>query len=101
MLSYNGKISASKRPLTFLIGTRMFCPPFNDDIQGTGAVVHAGLLASMRKIGQKLSDQVFVIHGAGAGGVGVARQICRGMEREGTSPAAATARMLTLDLKGL
>jgi malate dehydrogenase (oxaloacetate-decarboxylating) len=76
-------------------------PSFNDDIQGTGAVVLAGLLASMRKIGQKLSDQVFVIHGAGAGGVGVARQICRGMEREGTSPAAAKARMLTLDSKGL
>ena len=76
-------------------------PSFNDDIQGTGAVVLAGLLASMRKIGQQLSDQVFVIHGAGAGGVGVARQICRGMEREGTSPAAAKARMLTLDSKGL
>ena len=76
-------------------------PSFNDDIQGTGAVVLAGLLASMRKIGQKLSDQVFVIHGAGAGGVGVARQICRGMEREGTSPAAAKARMLMLDSKGL
>jgi len=76
-------------------------PSFNDDIQGTGAVVLAGLLASMRKIGQKLSDQVFVIHGAGAGGVGVARQICRGMEREGTSPAAAKARMLTHDSKGL
>lgn len=76
-------------------------PSFNDDIQGTGAVVLAGLLASMRKIGQKLSDQVCVIHGAGAGGVGVARQICRGMEREGRSPAAAKARMLTLDSKGL
>jgi malate dehydrogenase (oxaloacetate-decarboxylating) len=76
-------------------------PSFNDDIQGTGSVVLAGLLASMRKIGQRLSDQVFVIHGAGAGGVGVARQICRGMEREGTSPAAAKARMLTLDSKGL
>jgi malate dehydrogenase (oxaloacetate-decarboxylating) len=76
-------------------------PSFNDDIQGTGSVVLAGLLAGMRKIGQKLSDQVFVIHGAGAGGVGVARQICRGMEREGASPAAAKARMLTLDSKGL
>jgi malate dehydrogenase (oxaloacetate-decarboxylating) len=76
-------------------------PSFNDDIQGTGSVVLAGLLASMRKIGQQLSDQVFVIYGAGAGGVGVARQICRGMEREGTSPVAAKARMLTLDSKGL
>ena len=76
-------------------------PSFNDDIQGTGGVVLAGLLASMRKIGRKLSDQVFVIHGAGAGGVGVARQICLGMELEGTSPAAAKERMLTLDSKGL
>ena len=76
-------------------------PSFNDDIQGTGAVVLSGILASMRKTQQKLSDQVIVIHGAGAGGVGVARQICRGFEREGMTTAEAQKHLFLLDSKGL
>lgn len=76
-------------------------PSFNDDIQGTGSVVLAGLLNSMRKISRKLSEQVIVIHGAGAGGVGVARQICRGFALEGVSYAEAQERIFMLDSKGL
>jgi len=76
-------------------------PSFNDDIQGTGSVVLAGLLSSMRKVRGKLSEQVIVIHGAGAGGVGVARQICRGFTLEGVSYEAARERIFMLDSKGL
>jgi len=76
-------------------------PSFNDDIQGTGAVVLSGLLATMRKIRQKLSDQVIVIHGAGAGGIGVARQIANGFELEGMSREKARAQIFVLDSKGL
>ena len=76
-------------------------PSFNDDIQGTGAVVLAGLLATMRKTGQKLSDQVVVIHGAGAGGIGVARQIANGFELEGVSREKAREQIFVLDSKGL
>jgi malate dehydrogenase (oxaloacetate-decarboxylating) len=74
---------------------------FNDDIQGTGAVALAGVLAACRVKGERLTEQTFVIHGAGAGGIGVARQIRIGLEREGLSPEQAAARIFVLDSKGL
>ncbi|MEZ4631307.1 MAG: oxaloacetate-decarboxylating malate dehydrogenase [Deinococcales bacterium] len=74
---------------------------FNDDIQGTGAVVLAGLLAASRKTRRPLTDEVFVIHGAGAGGVGVARQIALGLMREGLSLEEARSRIYMIDSKGL
>jgi malate dehydrogenase (oxaloacetate-decarboxylating) len=76
-------------------------PSFNDDIQGTGAVVLAGLIAAGRRTRTRLSDQVVLVHGAGAGGVGVARQVARGMVREGLSPEEARTRIFLLDSKGL
>jgi malate dehydrogenase (oxaloacetate-decarboxylating) len=76
-------------------------PSFNDDIQGTGAVALAGLLSACRLKSAKLSEQVFVIHGAGAGGVGVAWAIQKGLEREGLPEAEARARIFVLDSKGL
>ena len=76
-------------------------PSFNDDIQGTGAVALAGLLVACRSKNEKLTDQVVVIHGAGAGGIGVATAIREGMVREGLSRDAATARIWVLDSKGL
>ncbi len=56
---------------------------FNDDIQGTGAVTLAGIIAAVRKLGGKLSDHRFVIYGAGAAGLGIARQIRMAIEKEG------------------
>ena len=76
-------------------------PSFNDDIQGTGAVALAGLLGACELRGRKLRDEIVVIHGAGAGGAGVAMAIEKGMVREGLSPSEAKARVLVLDSKGL
>ncbi len=76
-------------------------PSFNDDIQGTGAVVLAGLLNGVKRKGEDLRDQVFVVYGAGAGGGGVADQICAGLEYEGLSHAEAVDRIYILDSRGL
>ncbi|MBC8207895.1 MAG: NAD-dependent malic enzyme [Desulfobulbaceae bacterium] len=74
---------------------------FNDDIQGTGAVTLAGILTAMKIKQEKLTDQVFLIHGAGAGGVGVAEQIKVAMVEQGMSEQDAADRIFTLDSRGV
>ena len=76
-------------------------PCFNDDIQGTGAVVLAGLLSACKKLGQKLSEQRIVVVGAGAGGVGVARAIQEGLVHEGLNREQARRQMFVIDAAGL
>ncbi len=74
---------------------------FNDDIQGTGAVALAGIITAMKIKQEKLSDQVFLIHGAGAGGVGIAEQIKTALREEGMSKEEACAKIFALDSRGL
>jgi malate dehydrogenase (oxaloacetate-decarboxylating) len=76
-------------------------PSFNDDIQGTGAVTLAGVLRACELRGERLHDQRVVIHGAGAGGGGVAWAIWRGMMKDGLSADDAFARIFVLDSKGM
>lgn len=74
---------------------------FNDDIQGTGSVALAGILTAMKIKKEHIKDQVFLIHGAGAGGVGIAEQIETALRGEGMTVDEARARILTLDSRGL
>ncbi|MGL5585229.1 MAG: NAD-dependent malic enzyme [Plesiomonas sp.] len=76
-------------------------PSFNDDIQGTGAVVLAGIIGAVRSKHESLSDQHYVVYGAGAGGVGVADQIYAGLLHEGMDEQAARDRIFILDTQGL
>ena len=43
---------------------------FNDDMQGTAAVVLAAAFAAVRAAGTRMRDQRVVIHGAGTAGLG-------------------------------
>ncbi len=74
---------------------------FNDDIQGTGSITLAGILAAMKVKKEKLSDQNFLIYGAGAGGVGITEQIFTALVEEGLSEAEAKKRIFTMDSRGL
>jgi len=76
-------------------------PSFNDDIQGTGAVVLAGLLSACKIKGEALVDQKIVVVGAGAGGVGVAKVIQDGLVREGLTREQARKQMFIMDEFGL
>jgi len=80
---------------------REVLPSFNDDVQGTGAVILAGLLSACRIKGERLTDQRVVISGAGAGGIGVAAAIVEGMVREGIPADQAHARVAVLDSRGV
>ncbi|MDH3500185.1 MAG: oxaloacetate-decarboxylating malate dehydrogenase, partial [Acidimicrobiia bacterium] len=75
-------------------------PSFNDDIQGTAAVVVAGIHASCRITGTKLADQRVVLVGAGAAGAGIARHLRHELELAGASPDAATSAMALVDTHG-
>jgi malate dehydrogenase (oxaloacetate-decarboxylating) len=74
---------------------------FNDDIQGTGAITLAGILAAMKTKNTSFSDQVFLVHGAGAGGVGIAEQIMTELMEQGMDEITAKTRIFTLDSKGV
>jgi len=75
---------------------------FNDDIQGTGAVALAGIVNALRRDRGELKDQRFVIYGAGAGGVGIARQIAIALQQKyHLSSEQAHSKICILDSKGL
>jgi malate dehydrogenase (oxaloacetate-decarboxylating) len=74
---------------------------FNDDIQGTGSITLAGILAAMKSKNELLTDQVFLVHGAGAGGVGIAEQILTELLEQGMDETRAKQRIFTLDSKGV
>ena len=74
---------------------------FNDDIQGTAAVVLAALSAGAAATGSRLGDQTVVMLGAGSAGIGVCEQIMRSMMADGLSEQGARARICVVDINGL
>jgi malate dehydrogenase (oxaloacetate-decarboxylating) len=77
------------------------CCTFNDDMQGTAAVVLAAALAATRAGGTRMADQRVVVHGAGTAGAGIADMLRQVMVGDGLAPEEATRRFWCLDRDGL
>jgi len=87
--------------LTILDRYSCVLPSFNDDIQGTGAVVMAGLNSALTIKGERLAAQRIVVFGAGAAGLGVTRQIKAQLVDEGIVGADQAQVVAVLDRSGL
>ena len=69
-------------------------PCFNDDVQGTGCVTLAAIMAGLQISGQKLSDVHMVIFGAGSAGVGIADQVRDAIATEGNISHQGAAKQI-------
>ena len=74
---------------------------FNDDIQGTGIVVLAGVLGALKISGQKLTDQTYMSFGAGTAGMGIVKQLHEEMVEQGLSDEEAKKHFFLVDKQGL
>ena len=77
------------------------CLTFNDDIQGTGAVNLAAVLAAAKAAGTALPEHRVVIFGAGTAGTGIADQLSAAMCLSGLTQEQARARFWAVDRAGL
>ncbi|MCK5479559.1 MAG: NAD-dependent malic enzyme [Gammaproteobacteria bacterium] len=78
---------------------RVLC--FNDDIQGTAAVVLAGVLAATKITGQPLNELKFMFLGAGSAATGIADLICVALCSLGLTAREARQRLWFVDHRGL
>ncbi len=74
---------------------------FNDDMQGTGAIVMAAVFSGLKVTGQRFAEQRLVVYGAGTAGTGMADQIHAAMVRDGVSPDQAARQVWLVDINGL
>ncbi|KAI5927208.1 NAD-dependent malic enzyme [Camillea tinctor] len=77
-------------------------PCLNDDIQGTGCVTLAAIMAGLHVSQQELKDVRVVIYGAGTAGVGIADQVRDAIATEkGISKDEAAKQIWLIDMAGL
>jgi malic enzyme len=76
-------------------------PSFNDDVQGTAAIVLAGVLGAFRHLGRPLGAQRILLVGAGAAGIGIARLLHAEMREAGMDDAELTRVVRLVDSKGV
>lgn len=86
---------------TMLHKYREELPSFNDDIQGTGAVVMASITAGLKYSDRNLLDSTILIYGAGSAGLGIADQIVNHMVSHGSTVEDACKRIVIMDRRGV
>lgn len=74
---------------------------FNDDVQGTGGIVLAAVMAALKISGRRMLDQRIVIFGSGTAGCGIADLIRTAMMSDGLSAEAAARRFWCVGRHGL
>lgn len=74
---------------------------FNDDVQGTGAIVMAALFSALKVTKQNFAEQRLVVYGAGTAGTGIADQIYSMMVHDGLSLEEAKKHIWLIDINGL
>lgn len=74
---------------------------FNDDIQGTAAVVLSCAIAGMKVAAKKLGDQDIVFLGAGSAAIGVADYLLAEMKANGLSEQDARSKFFFVNSKGV
>ena len=74
---------------------------FNDDIQGTAAVVLGAIVGAVKVTGKSLKDQQIVFLGAGSAGIGVADFLRAATREEGVSENEARSQFWVVDKDGL
>lgn len=96
---------SSEHAFLFLDRYKNKYPMFNDDIQGTGAVILGGFINAARMgsaaSGKDLIDQRILMVGAGSAAIGVAKQLMSFFQIHGMSEEEARSRVWTTDSKGL
>lgn len=74
---------------------------FNDDIQGTGIIVLAGILGALQISHEKLADQRYMSFGAGTAGAGITSRIFEEMVENGMTEEEARSHFYLVDKQGL
>ncbi|MGA3159779.1 MAG: NAD-dependent malic enzyme [Terracidiphilus sp.] len=74
---------------------------FNDDIQGTAAIVTGALLAAVRATGVPLKEQTIAMFGSGSAGLGISDLLIDEMKEEGLSEEQARKRIYAFNRHGL
>ena len=74
---------------------------YNDDVQGTGAVIMAALHSGIKVTGIPMRDQKMVIFGAGTAGIGIADQFRDAMAADGATVEQAASQIWPIDKQGL
>ncbi len=99
MIQFEDFVTANAYRLLDRYKDEILC--FNDDIQGTAAVVLAGVFAATRISGTPFKDQRILFLGAGSAATGIGDLMVSALVHEGLSEAEARGRLWFCNSRGL